>query len=437
MKTLQKILLCTLSGLLAAGRPAAQEAWSLERCLDYAAVHSLGLREQEETIGQLRTDLLQKRAALLPAVHLAVGQDWNWGRSVDMQELVIIRNKLTQATAVSVNATWNLFDGFSREYGRLAARSSLEAATYQEQQMREALRIDVTRAYLQLLLARQMSRYAAENYATIVRQKERTAQLVDAGSQPRSALYEMEAQVAADRSSMVEAECAVRSAAQALMQLMNLPYDASFTIDDGFGEDPVRERIPLVTAAQVDDWTARDPRLLRANALVSEKQHQLSAARSGFLPAVNLTAGYGTYYSSSGEETFRKQLAENRNPSVGVSVVIPVFNGLQAVSALRTGRSRLRLAELGAEQVRQDIDGEIRSCAVEAENCRQKYLSAGETVQAMKSLLDVTEAKYGLGASTALDYLVARNNHYKAVSDYLRAKWQYLFQIQLLERYRL
>ncbi|MBO4298971.1 MAG: TolC family protein, partial [Clostridia bacterium] len=251
MKLLQKTLLCSVFGLLAAGHPAAQEAWTLERCLDYAAVHNLRLREQEAVIDLRRTELLQRRAALLPTVHLAAGQDWNWGRSVDMQELVIIRNKLTQATAVSVNASWNLFNGFSREYAQLAARSSLEAAGYEAQQLRDALRIDVTRAYLELMLARQMSRYAAENYATILRQRERTAQLVEAGSQPKSALHEMEAQVAADRSAMVEAECAVRSAAQALMQLMNLPYDASFATGDGFGEEPVRERIPLVTAGQV------------------------------------------------------------------------------------------------------------------------------------------------------------------------------------------
>ena len=433
----KRLVLCTLFGLLAAGHPAAQEPWTLERCLDYAAVHNLQLREQEAVIDMRRTDLRQKQAALLPSISIAVGQDWNWGRSVDMQELVIIRNKLTQATALSVNANWNLFGGFSREYGRMAAQKGLDAATHEAQRLRESLQIEVTRAYLQLMLARQMHRYAAENYATIVQQRERTAQLVDAGSHPRSALYEMEAQVAADRSAMVEAEGAVRSAAQALMQLMNLPYDPDFATGDGFGEDPVHERIPLVSTGQVEAYAGGDPRTLRAAALVEEKRHLLSAAKGTFLPTLSVTAGYGTYYSSSGDEPFRKQLSENRNPSVGLSLVVPVFNGLQAHAALRNSQSQLRLAEIGAEQVRKEIAEEIRSCVIEAENCRQKYISAEETVQAMKSLLDVTEAKYGLGASTALDYLVARNNHFKAVSDYLRAKWQYLFQIKLLEHYRL
>ena len=54
----------------------------------------------------------------------------------------------------------------------------------------------------------------------------------------------------------------------------------------------------------------------------------------------------------------------------------------------------------------------------------------------MKELLSVTEAKYDLGAASALDYIVARNNHSKAVADYLQAKWQYLFQLLLMEYYR-
>ena len=63
----KRLVLCTLFGLLAAGHPAAQEPWTLERCLDYAAVHNLQLREQEAVIDMRRTDLRQKQAALLPS----------------------------------------------------------------------------------------------------------------------------------------------------------------------------------------------------------------------------------------------------------------------------------------------------------------------------------------------------------------------------------
>ena len=82
------------------------------------------------------------------------------------------------------------------------------------------------------------------------------------------------------------------------------------------------------------------------------------------------------------------------------------------------------------------VEEEIRGAAIEADNCCQRYLSAEETLQAMQELLSVTEAKYNLGAASALDYIVARNQHAKARSDFLQAKWQYLFQLKLLEYYR-
>ena len=103
---------------------------------------------------------------------------------------------------------------------------------------------------------------------------------------------------------------------------------------------------------------------------------------------------------------------------------------------MKKSRLALEMARLTAEKMQTQVLEEMRSAGIEAENCLQRYLSSEETLQAMQSLLEITEAKYNLGAATALDYLVARNNRLKAVSEYLQAKWQYLFQLRLLERYR-
>ena len=426
--------------LLLAGIPswiAAQEKWTLDMCIEYALEHNIELKRQANSIHARQGELSRKKAALLPSLNLTVGQDWNWGRSVDMQELVIVHNKLTKATVFSASSSLDLFNGLSKNYERLAAAKALDAARQDARRLEESLRIEVTRAYLQLMLARQMMLYARENYSTIVKQKERTGQLVEAGSQPKSSLHEMEAQVAADRSSAVDAECAVRNAALSLMQLMNLPYDPGFETGEAFAEDAAKERIRLITPAQIEDYASQDPRMAGARFRAEEKRNMLAAAKGTLLPSIRLTAGYGTYYSSSSDEKFAEQLKENRNPSLSLSLMVPVFNGLQSATAIRSSRDELKLAQLEVERVNKEIAEEIRSCVIETENCRQKYLSSEESVLAMKSLLDITEAKYLLGATTALDYLIARNNHFKAVSEFLKAKWQYLFQIKLLEHYRL
>ena len=156
---MKKYLLALLPGLLATGL-AAQEPWPLERCVAYALEHNLDIRKQELAVAVRKTELTAGWLGHLPALRLQVGQDFNWGRSVDMQELVIIRNKLTHATGASLNASVALFEGTARHYNRLAAGKAVEAARATAQELRERLAIDVTRAFQQLMLARQIYAYS-------------------------------------------------------------------------------------------------------------------------------------------------------------------------------------------------------------------------------------------------------------------------------------
>lgn len=427
----------TLILLLATGTMHAQEAWPLERCIQYALEHNTGIRQQRVEIDFRKAELRQMQAGHLPVLRAGVAQEYNWGRSVDMQELVIIKNKLTKATGASLTATATLFEGFSQHYGRLAAQKAVEAARQDARSQDEALTIDVTRAYLQLMLARQILAYTEESLSAIIQQRERTASMVEAGSQPKTALSEMEAQVASEKAAMVEASCRVRTATLALTQLMNLPSSEGFTAGEAFEQEEALAHVPLISENQMDDYIRQSPELLSAQASLEQMRHQQTRAKAAFLPSLRLSASYGTYYSSAADQPFRTQIDENRNPSLSLQLDIPVFQAFQTTSQLRKSRLACELASLGVEKVRTQLTDRIRSAAIEAENCCQQYLSSEETLHAMESLLAVTEAKYNLGAASALDYILARNNHFKAVSDYLQAKWQYLFQLKLLERYRL
>jgi len=432
---MKRILWILLFGALADGL-SAQEPWPLDRCIQYALEHNLDLQEKKVEVDIRRAELTERRLAHLPVISAQIAQQYNWGRSVDMQELVIIRNALTRATGASASAALPLFDGLSRHFQRLSAKDAVAVASFDVEDLRTTLETDITRAYLELMLAKQVLNYTRESHATIVRQRERTAQLVEAGSQPKSALSEMEAQVAAERAEMVTAECRVRTATLSLTRLMNLPADIPFTTGELFGQDSVAVRVALISDSQAESYLQTNPRIRSAQARISQLRHQEGAAKGGFLPTLSITASYGTFYSSTADAPFGTQLDENRNPSVSLNLNIPIFNAWHAATTLKKSRLALEVARLDAEKLRTAIRDEIRSTGIEADNCLQQFLSSEETLQAMQQLLDVTEAKYNLGAATALDYIVARNKRAKAATDYLQAKWQYLFQLKLLERYR-
>ncbi len=432
---MKRLIVILIPTVLATALPA-QGTWSLERCIAYALEHNIDIRQQDNQVAVRQAELLRRQLDHLPSLNARIGQEFNWGRSVDMQELVIVRNKLTRATGASLNATLTLFEGFSRHFARMAAGKAVEAAAYHAESLRDALTINVTRAFLELMLARQIHAYTRESYGTIVQQQQRTASLVEAGSQPKSALNELEAQVASEKAAMVEASCRVRSAQLVLSRLMNLPPDSTFVTDSSFSEDAPVARIPVMSATQIEDYVRQDARTRSARSAIEQQEYLYARSRSAFLPTVSVTAGYGSYFSSSADGTFRAQMDENRNPSLSFQIGIPLFNTGQVLVQEKQQRLSLQAARLEEEKALTQIAEEIHEAAIEAENCFQKVLSAEETLQAVQGLLDITEARYNLGAATALDYIVARNNHFKAVSDYLQAKWQYLFQLKLLERYR-
>lgn len=431
MKTITLTLLLAFSATL-----SAQEPWTLERCIRHGLEHNPDIRAQRLEISGRQLETTRKTLAHLPVAGISLARDYNWGRSVDMQELVIIRNQLTRASGIQLQASVALFEGFTRHLNRLAARQSAETAAIDAEELARTLTLDITRAYLQLMLAGQISTCTQENYATIVRQRDRTAQLVEAGSQPQSALNEMQAQVATEKAAMVEAACRVRTARLALMRLLNLPSEEPFAVEGPSGDEQLPAGPPAVSAVRLEDGVCRDPRIRSARSAIEEMRYRHAADKGSLLPGLSLAAGYGTYYSSAADGSLRTQLDENRNPSLSFRLEIPVFHAGDLLIRVKRSRLDLERARLNAEKMKQQVEDEIRSTAIEAENCCQKVLSAEETLHAMQDLLAIMEARYNLGAATAVDYITARNQHFKATSDYLQAKWQYLFQLKLLEQYK-
>lgn len=415
---------------------AAQEKWTLEKCIEFSLSHNLTLMEQRVEVSRRETELAGRRFSLLPSFVLYTGRDYNWGRSVDMQELMIVRDKLSKATSVSVNGSVELFRGFSGQYGKLALKESLEAARLNAKSAEEQIEVSVTQAFLQLILSRQLFDFCEKNMESITLQRSRTALLVETGRAPMSALSEIEAQVATERASVVEAECNVRNAEMELRRLMNLPERVVLEVSSPELPETPALPGPFPDQNEIAIAAERSASVRSAVKTISSARHNLTAAKGLAAPAVTLSAGYGSYFTSTVTTEPVKQLEENRNPSVSVGITLPLFAGLENLTAIRSRRLDVKSAQLRAEMAQKEAVDRITAAAVEAENCREKYLAASQSVNSMEALFRVNQAKFDAGAATALDYVVARSNLNKAVSEWLRAGWQYLYQMKILEIYK-
>ncbi len=66
----------------------------------------------------------------------------------------------------------------------------------------------------------------------------------------------------------------------------------------------------------------------------------------------------------------------------------------------------------------------------------QKYIASQSNVEAMEESFRYVQQKFDVGALNATDYSVARANLFKARSDYYQSKYQYVFQLKILDFYK-
>ena len=72
----------------------AQDIWTLDRCIEYAWANNLSIRQQSIEVSRSENQLLQDKLDFIPGVNASLGHNFNWGRSVDLQNLEIIRKNL-------------------------------------------------------------------------------------------------------------------------------------------------------------------------------------------------------------------------------------------------------------------------------------------------------------------------------------------------------
>ena len=355
------VLILTLSPAL-----RAQETWTLEKCIEYAWSNNLSIKQQNIEVSRSEAQLLQDKLDFAPSLNVSFGHNLNWGRSVDLQNLEIIHNKLSQSTSASANASIYLLDGLSKLYGLKSSQKSLEISIQEVERLKDEISVSIAKSYLQILLAREILAAAEESFHSLQEQRDRTRLLVEAGSQPYTSLLDIESQLASERVQVVTAESQVRTNTLALQQLLDLQYSPDFRI----AVPDIDYIIQGYTADNIEEIYAGAlsmPVIQSARLALDKGELDLKSAKGQFYPKISLSASYGTFYSSStfapdgSVYPFFEQFRDNINPSITVGLSIPIFNNWSVKTNVRNARLARESLELELRSKEQTLYKEIQN----------------------------------------------------------------------------
>ena len=419
----------------------AQDIWTLDRCIEYAWANNLNIRQQSIEVSRSENQLLQDKLDFVPGLNASIGHNLNWGRSVDLQNLEIIHNKLSQSTSASVNTSIYLLDGLSKLYSLRSSRKSLEISIQEVERLKDEISVSIARSYLQILLSTEILSAAQESLRSVTEQRDRTRVLVEAGSQPYTSLLELESQLASERVQVVTAQNQLTANSLALQQLLDLPYSEDFQI--------AVPDISAVMAAYTEDCTdniyasAQSMPVIKSARLALEKgELDLRSAQGQYYPKITLSAGYGTFFSSSSLAPdgsvypFFEQFRDNINPSVSIGLSIPIFNNWTVRTNVRNARLSRESLEIDLRMKQQTLYKDIQTAVTEAGTCFRQLEAAKANVESMEESFRYVQEKFDAGTLNGTDYTVAKTNLFKAWSEYIQAKYQFVFQLKIIDYYK-
>lgn len=420
---------------------AQNDVWTLDRCIEYAWANNLTIRQQNIEVSRSENQLTQNRLNFIPNLNVSLGHNFNWGRSVDLQNLEIIHNQLSQSTSASANASIYLLDGLSKLNNLKSSQKSIEISIQEVERVKDEISLSIARSYLQILLSQEILSAARESFQSVSEQCEHTRKLVDAGSQPYTSLLEIQSQLATERVQVVTAQSQLAINTLALQQLLDLPYSEDFAI-----------AVPDIGSA-VSSYIREDPELVYASAqsmpvirsarlALDKGEIDLRTAKGQYYPKISLSASYGTFYSSSTLSPdgktypFFEQFRDNINPSVSIGISIPIFNNWSVKTNVKNAELSRQSLEIDLRMKQQTLYKDIQTAVTEADTYFRQMEAARANVESMEESLRYVQEKYNTGALNGTDYTVARTNLFKARSEYIQAKYQFVFQLKIIDYYK-
>ncbi len=418
----------------------AQKIYSLQDCIEYAIQNNISIKQSEIAVEISDINYFQSKAALLPSVNGNSSYSYNFGRSVDIFTYEFTTQEIRSAN-FSLSGNLPVFNGLQLQNSLNQSRYEYLAGRENLQKIKNDIALNVAAAYLQALYSRESLKAANDRLIAARESRNRTEIMVDAGSMAQGNLLDAEAALAAEELAVINAENLLTSSILTLAQLLELKSTEGFDISDPGVELPDQSSMALSPDEIYNTALKNLPEFRASEFNIKSAEKGLSIAKGGRYPRLSLFGSVNSGYSSaakriSGENvSFNDQIDQNFNKSLGISLSIPILNGWSVNSNIQRSRLGLENTRLNDQLVKNQAYKSIVQAHSDAAAALKRYQASEKASVSANESFVYAEKRYLLGLLSSIEFLNVRNNRAKAASDFLQAKYDFIFRLKILDFY--
>jgi len=463
-----KLGLTTALVLITFALTAQMREYTLEECILIALDKNISIKQSELDLESSEIDKADAIGNFLPRFNAQSQHIWNNGLSQNITN-GLIENLTTQFSSFGGNLGVTLFNGRQNINQLSRANLNMLARQYQLEDMKDDISLFVANAYLQVMFNKELEQVQRFQLELSKQERERTQLSIDAGILTAAEIYEIEANVASQEQALIQAQNAYRLSRISLAQLLLITDYENFDIAQEEFDVPFSDILDQTPKAIYEKALSfrNDIKLGITNIELAEKDIDL--AKGTLLPTLSAFYNYNTLISYSdrlvetgelltapigfvqdngavvvsqfpqrevaGALPFSKQFTQNDGQSYGLSLNIAIFNGLSSKNNIKRRKLNLKRVENQFEQTKLDLESTINQAYNNAQGAFKFYDASQKTLVARQQAFEIAKQRFDAGVLNSFDYVQARQRYQIAASDIIRAKFDYVFKLKVLEFY--
>lgn len=455
--------------LLLVGKVEAQNTYTLRACIDTAIKNNLQVNQAGYVADGSLIDLQQAKALALPGVSANISHGENLGRSIDPFTNTYKDQRLLFA-GYNLNAGITLWNGSSIRNNKQSAALLADASKQDWEQSKNLVTINVILAYLQVLSADEQLSASIQRRDLTKQQVDRLEVLQQNGATQPGIYYDLKAQLSSDEMNVIDGKTNVENAKILLAQWMNIDYDPALLL-----EKVEQEILPVAYEADRDlifNTAAANLALMKAAVLRQQSaEKNIAAIKGSLLPTISLNGSLGTNISSAAstlnfvsssdvpsgdyvlvdgikndvitnnsvfaEEKigYFNQWKNNFNTQVGISIQIPILNGLQIRSQLKRAQLAKQRIETENKATKTQLRQTIDQAYINRHAAMDRYVQMTDQVNALTESYRIATVRFETGAINSVEYLTAKNNMENAIVNRISGRYDYILRSHVLDFY--
>ena len=393
---------------------SAQKFWTLQDCIDYAMENNITLQKSKLDKSTATETLKGSKAALLPTLNASTNQNLGYQPWKDTGMAYVsngtVNTKVDKTSyngSYSLNGQWTVWNGNRNMNNIKRDRLAEEEAELSTQETANSIQQRIAQIYSQILYLAENVTVNEQMLETSKKNEERGREMLEIGKMSKADLAQLSAQRANDEYSIVEAKSQLMNYELQLKQLLEITDEERFQVAiPQIGDDQILADIPAMQTVYELALMNR-PEINRSQLAINRSDVNLSIAKAGWMPTVNLTGG----------------------------VTTSTYDGRTTKTSVNKAKIQQLQARLNLQDVQKTLYSDIQGYWLNAWTNQEKYKAASSSVESARESYDLLSEQFRLGLKNIVELMAGKDKLLEAQQNLLQSKYMTLYYQQMLKFY--